>query len=71
MPSVRLWRSAGGATAATPRGSSHWCVQIFKNDPTHNPPVYRPARIVGRVWFVPQHLSEYTTLASVPMNSEP
>ena len=29
MPSVRLCRTAGGATAATPRSSSHWCVQTL------------------------------------------
>ena len=39
MPSVALWRMAGGATASTPAGAIHWCVQTFTKEPTQRPPV--------------------------------
>jgi hypothetical protein len=46
-------------------------VTALRNFPTHRPPVYRAARRVGRMWFVPIDLSENATVACVPRNSVP
>ena len=34
-----------------------WKLKVFTNFPTNNPPVYLPAPLVGKIWFVPEHLS--------------
>ena len=34
-----------------------WKLKVLINLPTNNPTVYLPAPLVGRMWFVPEHLS--------------
>jgi hypothetical protein len=71
MRSTLHRRSVTSATSRLAWGLMRWYVQVLRNLPTHTPPVYRAARLVGRMWLVLIDLSPYATVVSSPMNSEP
>ena len=57
MPSTRDTRAATWPMSRLASRVICSKVSVFRNFPTHNPPVYRAARLVGRMWFGPADLS--------------